>query len=78
MPSPTYEGSVSNPYANENVLLLFTVLNEKVGEIMVCLPETQIFKLVETTMVLEYIAGLLVGKDENDGDLDNSNFYYNK
>ena len=54
------------------------VLDERMCEIMDCLPEMQPSISVDSMMGLVYIAGYIVGKGEIGNDADDSHFYYNK
>ena len=53
-------------------------LDESMCEIMDCLPEMQPSVSLDSKMGLVYIAGYIVGKDENGDDADDSHFYYDK
>ena len=54
------------------------VLDLRMCETMDCLPEMQPSVSVDSMMGLVYIAGYIIGKDENGDDADDSHFYYNK
>ena len=54
------------------------VLNEKMCNIMDCLPDMQASISKDSMMGLVYIAGYVTAEDKSDCDTEDSHFYYDK